>query len=384
MTHDARDQNAGHTKPDAMLERLATILPMVYLSEWAVRSKIQNLRTIVPHYQQALHHSQISRILYQQPPRHVLVTGPKGVGRTALLQSLALKSSVVEIPFLSAERFLWIDCQDVGPEDSRSCLESIFAAIATMSGVVLCLNGLGALLKRSNGGTNKPLLRAMINRPGIRVIGVMSNWEYNDFIGGDAEMLDRFTRVEIDEPLEPVALDIARFHAKLLANEFRISIQDQVVERTVALSSTFILNECHPAKSVRILTQVFSNADFERTQMRHPREEITISDVIRAISEKTGIPEGTIAGEADATGLHAPVPVANSANHRVPAARRSCHDRHYGTQNPQDATTLETEARKTDRSRPRCDPGNWKSSSPLERERTTTVRLDRPKLGRVR
>jgi hypothetical protein len=63
---------------------------------------------------------------------------------------------------------------------------------------VLCLDGLGALLKRPGGGTNKPLLRALISRSGVRLIGILSRWEYNDLIGGDADMADLFTRIEIE------------------------------------------------------------------------------------------------------------------------------------------------------------------------------------------
>jgi ATP-dependent Clp protease ATP-binding subunit ClpA len=69
-------------------------------------------------------------------------------------------------------------------------------------------------------------------------------------------MADLFTRIEIEEPSEQTALAIARHHAARLSAEFGLRIEDRVVERTVALASTFILNECHPAKSIRILQRV--------------------------------------------------------------------------------------------------------------------------------
>jgi hypothetical protein len=39
----------------------------------------------------------------------------------------------------------------------------------------------------TGGGTNKPLLRALISRAGVRLIGILSRWEYHDLIGGDAD-----------------------------------------------------------------------------------------------------------------------------------------------------------------------------------------------------
>ena len=282
---------------ESLFDRLGAVLPIVDFTEWAAECGRRGVHPLVRGTTSDYTDERVLRTLYQQPQRHVLVTGSKGVGKTAVIQTLALKASRSEIPFLQNQRFLWIDCQNVGPEDSRACLESIFAAVAGQTDIVLCLDGVGALLRRSHGGTNKPLLRAMINRPGIRLIGVISSWEYNDLIGGDAEMLERFTRVEVDEPLEPMALEIARFHAQRLRAEFQLQIAEHVVERTVALASTFILNECHPAKSVRILRQVFSNADYDRTQLGRRREEVTVADVISVISERTSIPAETIAGE---------------------------------------------------------------------------------------
>jgi hypothetical protein len=147
----------------------------------------------------------------RRSPGHVLLTGLKGVGKTTHVRELARRAAAGEIPFLAGHRFLWIDCQNVGPEDSRACLESIFTAVGELfpashatsvdgdngslrperggndagtgravQGIVLCLDGLGALLKRPGGCTNKPLLRALISRAGIRLIGILSRWEYND------------------------------------------------------------------------------------------------------------------------------------------------------------------------------------------------------------
>jgi hypothetical protein len=272
----------------------------------------------------------VARTLHRARRGNVLLTGLKGVGKTTHVRELARRAAAGEIPFLAGHRFLWIDCQNVGPEDSRACLESIFTAVAELvppvppqaacdegggavrgrgsndartglasQGIVLCLDGLGALLKRPNGGTNKPLLRALISRSGVRLIGILSRWEYNDLIGGDVDMADLFMRIEIEEPNEQTALAIARRHAARLSAEFNLRIDDRVVERTVALASTFILNECHPAKSIRILQRVCEDADYDRTQLGIARTEITVEDVVRAMAEKTGIPPHTIAGESD-------------------------------------------------------------------------------------
>ncbi|WP_339733652.1 AAA family ATPase [uncultured Gimesia sp.] len=299
-----QDFNVDQT--NEILQHLAALLPVIDLTSWANSNPSPLEHGIVDDDRIRFADDKILRTLYM-PGKHVLITGSKGVGKSTLIRSLALKISQGESPFLRNERFLWLDCNNVGPEDSRACLESIFASISKMQGIVLCLDGIGSLLRRSQGGSNKPLLRSMISRPNLRVIGVMSTWEFNDLISSDAQMLDYFTRVELDEPSEEIANTIAERQAEILQNIYQISIDENVAERAVALTSTFILNECHPAKSVNLLQQICANIDFDRTQHNKNRDEINFSDIVAAISEKTGIPAETISGESQTTGFEAPL-----------------------------------------------------------------------------
>ena len=239
----------------------------------------------------------MARSLYRRNRRHVIVTGLDGVGKTCFVREFARRAAAGVIPYLKNAKFLWIGCGNVGPEDSRACLETIVTSVAGRANVVLCLDNLDALLKRPSGGSNKPLLGAVAGRADIQIVGIMSKWSYEDLIGGDARMLKLFDRIEIEEPGEDAVLEIVGQAAARFEREFRLKISDQVVRRTVMLSSNFMLNANNPAKSVNLLQQVCEDADYERTQLGNQRSEVTTADVVRTIAETTGIPEATIAGQ---------------------------------------------------------------------------------------
>lgn len=281
------------------LEHLAALIPMEDLTQTAIDCRRKAQRNYYPTSTSHETLDQVCRGLYREPRQHVVLTGRKGVGKTTLLHQLADIAEGGQVPFLSHCRVLWMDCQNVGPEDSRACLESIFAGVSRLDGLVLCLDGLNALLKKSGGGTNKPLLRALIDRPNLRLIGIMSSWEYSELIAGDAEMLESFQRVEIDEPDEDTSLEILRYHSRYFSRQYELEIPDSVVQRTLALTSTFLLNECHPAKSIRVLGQVCSDVDYDRSQLKVDRRVLETSDVVEVISKRTGIPIQTISGEND-------------------------------------------------------------------------------------
>ena len=279
-------------------------------------------------------YDRIVRILFRKTQRHVLITGLKGVGKTTIIRELARRAAAGEIPFLKDRRFLWIDVSNIGPEDSRACLETITAAAAdppeppldfelndddnleTAIGrmfesaverafqasddkpeVILCLDGIDALLKRPSGGTNNPLLRAIAARPGVQIIGILDRWAFNDQIAGDAKLMELFTRVDLEEPNDDVALEILKQKAAEFEPQDGVTISDDVLQKTVALASNYVLNECHPAKSIRILRQACDEASFEKTQLGNGHNAIRADDVARVVSEITGIPVATLRGD---------------------------------------------------------------------------------------
>lgn len=240
------------------------------------------------------------RALYRKTRRHVLITGAKGVGKTTFIRELARVATTGETPFLQNKRFVCIDCHNVSREDSRACLESLLHMTARQRDLVLCLDGLASLLRRIGGEDNKSLLKSALAQPGRQVIAVLSKWEFNDLIGNDADMLELFTRIELEEPHGETLVEIVRQIAIQLEMEFNLSIPETTVQRTLTLCSSYILNEHFPLKAARILRQVCEDLDFERTQRSATDvHEVTPQGLVQVVAATTGIPETTLWGEAD-------------------------------------------------------------------------------------
>lgn len=159
--------------------------------------------------------SKMARALCRQRKGQVILTGDRGVGKTTLIRRLAAEVARGEFPRLADRRFVQIDVSNVGPEDSRACLELIISSLADAGDLVICLDGLAALFPRPSGGSNKPRLRTVFQRSDLRIIGIMNDWEYAEQIGSDAQMLPLVTRVRLAEPRDEEALAITRCAAGL-------------------------------------------------------------------------------------------------------------------------------------------------------------------------
>jgi len=286
---------SDHSSCCAPLEQLEGLLPVRDLTEAVLQGEQAERYLWTPGIRDRC--EVMARRMFRTHAGNVLLTGRSGVGKTALVWQFAEWVTTQQVGTLAQARLLWLDCQNVGPEDSRACLEAIFSMVARLeSPVILCLDGLAALLRRPQGGSNKPLLRAMLHRPQLRVIGSMSDTDYAEQIGGDAGMLDDFTRLDVAEPSEEDALQMTRFRAAFLQEQHQLRIPDDVIVQTVSLASTFVLGLPHPRKGIQLLQQACEDATFQRLHNHAQQAELSLQAVVAVIAEKTGIPVETISG----------------------------------------------------------------------------------------
>ncbi|HTJ71471.1 MAG TPA: AAA family ATPase [Actinospica sp.] len=244
----------------------------------------------------------VCRALHRGTDRHVLITGLPGVGRTTLLRELARRAAAGEIPFLRRRRFIRVDCRDVAPDRSAAQLLSLISHVGGRTDLVVCVDGLGPLLRGPNGARHNLLLRSALEAGRIHLIGVLTGHDYEDLIATDHELLELTTRVEVAEPDQAAATDMARQAADELAARFDIELSDAAVHRAVILAGDFMPRHRLPLSAVKVLQRACENLDYTRN---HTDDEapshVDAEQIVHAVSELTGVPAGQLGGaERDA------------------------------------------------------------------------------------
>jgi ATP-dependent Clp protease ATP-binding subunit ClpA len=273
-------------------------------------AKLLPKAVIDQHQKHTDHYDVMTRALYRRTNNHVLITGLRGVGKTTLVWELARRAAAGEIPFLKRKRFLWVDCRDVAPQESKDKLAGILSHVAGRTDLILCLDGLGPLLRAESGGNNKLLLRGTLKESRVQIIGVMSNNDFEDLFSSDYEMLELFTRVKVEEPGEETALAIVRQVCLELQQDYKVTIDEPAIKRSVDLSASYILNERLPVKAIKILRRVCEELDYNRTKAIKEqavaintdaaavKAEVKVEQIIKVIAEISGVPEERLVGQA--------------------------------------------------------------------------------------
>ncbi|NUO83233.1 ATP-dependent Clp protease ATP-binding subunit [candidate division KSB1 bacterium] len=270
-----------------------TLLPSEDLTYLARTGKLPPAIEIEQHKQ---YFEAIEKALYRRDNNHVLITGLRGVGKTTLVRELSRRAAEGKIVFLKRKRFLWVDCQDVPPAESRNKFEGLLAQISGRSDLILILDGLGPLLRAESGADNKMILRNALKENRLHLIGAMSNSDYEDLLSADEQMLAFLTRVKVEEPKEEEAIKIVKLAGADLEKAYKVRIEEKAIERAVILSANFIMNERLPVKAIKILRRVCENIDYQRTQKAAKDETVTVVKVICEVSEISGVPEATVSG----------------------------------------------------------------------------------------
>ncbi|MDQ7998146.1 MAG: type VI secretion system ATPase TssH [Luteibacter sp.] len=202
-------------------------------------------------------------ILLRRRQNNPLLTGEAGVGKTAVVEGLALAIVGGEVPpTLRDARLLSLDVGALlagasmrGEFESR--LKSLLdEAGASEQPVILFIDEVHTLMGaggQAGTGDAANLLKPALARGTLRTIGATTWGEYKRHIEKDPALTRRFQALQVPEPEEAGAIEMVRGLVATFAAHHGVTVLDEAVRAAVTLSHRYIPARQLPDKAISLL-----------------------------------------------------------------------------------------------------------------------------------
>lgn len=207
---------------------------------------------------------QVVDILVRRRKNNPIIVGEAGVGKTALVEGLALRIAEGTVPEqLKAVHVLVLDLGALqagsgvkGEFEHR--LKGVIAEVnASPRPIVLFIDEahtlIGAGGTAGTGGDAANLLKPALARGELRTIAATTWAEYKRYFEKDAALERRFQAVKVEEPSVESAIGMLRGLAPTLEAAHGVVVHDEAVRAAVTLSSRYITGRQLPDKAVDLL-----------------------------------------------------------------------------------------------------------------------------------
>ena len=232
------------------------------------------------------------QILGRRTKNNVCLLGEPGVGKTAIVEGLALRIAEGEVPpLISDRRVVSIDLSAMvagskyrGEFEER--IKRVIAEVTEAGNIILFVDELHTLI--GAGGAEgamdaSNILKPSLARGELQMIGATTIDEYRKYIEKDAALERRFQPVSVEEPGEEEAVSILLGIKHKYEEHHKVDITPEAVRSAVKLSERYINDRFLPDKAIDVMDEAASKKHIGETSTNKAEEELEAE--IREMSE---------------------------------------------------------------------------------------------------
>jgi ATP-dependent Clp protease ATP-binding subunit ClpC len=234
-------------------------------------------------------------ILGRRTKNNPVLIGEAGVGKTAIVEGLALAISRREVPdTLLDKKILSLDLALIvagsmfrGEFENR--LKQIIDEVKTNPNIILFIDELHTMV--GAGATTGSLDAANILKPALargelRAIGATTLSEYKKYIEHDAALERRFQPILVEEPSKEESIEILKGLRPNYERHHNIAISDEAINAAVELSSRYIQDHFLPDKAVDLVDETAAFLRSTQGTSKALRNKKKIENDLQALEEE--------------------------------------------------------------------------------------------------
>jgi ATP-dependent Clp protease ATP-binding subunit ClpC len=209
----------------------------------------------------------IAQILSRKKKNNAVIVGDAGVGKSALVEKLALMITNGDCPSnLLDKRIVSLDLTSLvagtkyrGQFEER--IKAILQEVEDNPDVIIFIDELHTMVGAGNSSGSMDaanILKPALARGEIQCIGATTFDEFKKHIEKDAALVRRFQKIILKEPTQEETIEILENLLPSYQEFHRVSYEPEVVETVVRLSGRYMTDKQFPDKAIDVLDELGS------------------------------------------------------------------------------------------------------------------------------
>jgi ATP-dependent Clp protease ATP-binding subunit ClpB len=250
----------------------------------------------------------VVQVLSRRTKNNPVLIGEPGVGKTAVVEGLAQRIVAGDVPdSLRGKRLISLDLSSMvagskyrGEFEER--MKAVLDEIRTSNGqIITFIDALHTVVGAGGSGDGSMdagnMLKPMLARGELRMVGATTLDEYRENIEKDPALERRFQQVLVGEPSVEDTVTILRGLKDKYEAHHKVTITDSALVAAASLSARFISGRQLPDKAIDLIDEAASR---QRMELDSSPESL---DILRRQVDRLKMEELALAGSEDAGAL---------------------------------------------------------------------------------
>ncbi len=278
-------------------KKSALELYTVDLVELAKKDKIDPLIGRVEEVQRVM------QVLCRRKKNNPILVGEAGVGKTAIVEGLALKIAKKETPKILSDAKLY--ALDIGSllsgakyrGDFEKRLKDVLIELKSKANSILFIDEIHTIVGAgaTSGGSMdlSNLLKPSLATGEIKCIGATTYSEFRNFFDKDRALSRRFSKLDISEPSVDDAYEILLGLKSRYEEHHGVKYPQKVLKSSVELAKKYINDKFLPDSAIDLIDEVGASFHLQKRK----RKAVSIHDIESILARVANIPPRSVSSD---------------------------------------------------------------------------------------